>query len=103
MPAKTVGRAGRLPLRHAWHQRPADNRSDRSQRRSEFIAVIEARAAVLGGEHVFGARPRARRTATLPHRQLAGAAVDEPPVNFEVHTAHVYLLIHLESHPRRTL
>src|ERR1700716_1498781 len=103
MRAKTLERSPRLALWHSTNQRAADERSDRSQRRAEFIAVIEARAAVLGGEDIFGARARSRRAATLPHSQPARPAVDEPPVNFEVDAAHVYLLIHLESHPRWTL
>ena len=49
------------------------------------------------------ARARPRRAATLPHRQLARATVDELPVNLQADAPHVDPLVHRVSHPRRAV
>ena len=52
--------------RQAAHQRPAGDAPERAQRRGELVAVVEARAAVDGGEAVLGLGVRARRPAPVP-------------------------------------
>src|ERR1700732_4503611 len=98
--AETSERMRGLPLGHSPDERAADNRSDGSQRRTEFIAVVKPRATVLGAQDVFRVSARARRPAALPHSQLVATAVDELPVNLEIDPAHVYQLIHLVAHSR---
>src|SRR5580693_9077637 len=91
---KTFKCAHRLALRHPADERPADERADRPEWRTELVAVVKAGAAVVRAQDVFAVRMRARRAASLPHGELARTAVDERPVNLQAHPAHVDPLIH---------
>src|SRR5438876_8027760 len=101
MSAKPLECASGLPLGHPTYQRTTDNRADRAERRMELVAIVESAGAILSGQDVFGAGARARRAPPLPNRELARTALGEPPVDFEVHTPHVQLLIHREADPGR--
>jgi hypothetical protein len=101
--AKAIERSNCLSLRDATNERTADNRADGAERWVEFVSVVKPRATVLGGEAVLGLRTRARRSATLPYGQLVGTALDELPVNLDVDSTQVYLLVHLIADPQRTL
>src|SRR5437588_1110498 len=101
--AQPLERALRLPLRHPADERTADNRTHGTERWTEFIAIVKPGATVLLAEPVLGTGTRPGGPAALPHGELAGTAIDELPVNLEVDSAHVYLLVHLVSHARSTL
>jgi hypothetical protein len=96
--AETIKRPPGLPLRHASNERAADNRTDGTEGWSEFISIVKPGATVLGTEPVLGMGARACRAASLPDGELARTAVDELPVNLEIDSAKVYLLVHLVSH-----
>src|SRR5271165_5250448 len=101
--AQSLKCALRLPLGHSTDERAADDRAYGSQRRAEFVAVVKARAAILCREHVFASRARPRRAAALPQGKLVGTALDELPVNLEVDSTHVDLLVHRVAHAGRSL
>src|SRR4029077_17198342 len=76
------------------------SRTTRPERRADLVAIVKARASVLGLQDVFRAGTRASRTAALPHCPLAGPTVGQPPVNFEVDAAQMNLLINLIADAR---
>jgi hypothetical protein len=95
--AETIERPPGLPLRHPSNERAADNRADGTKGWTEFISIVKPGATVLGAEAVLGAGARARRAESLPDGELAWTALRELPVNLEVDSAKVYLLVHLVS------
>lgn len=97
--AQALERAGGLALGYSADERAAGNCPDWAKRGAELVGVIKARATVPGrAEDVFRAGARAGGPPTLPYGQLAGAAVDELPVNIEADSTEVDLLVHPVAH-----
>src|SRR5450759_2532576 len=90
-----------LPLGHATDERAADYRPHGAEWRTELVAIVKSSTTIVRLQGVFAACMRARRTATLPYGQLAGAAVDELPVNLEADPSHMDLLVHPVADTRR--
>ena len=63
--------------------------AERAQRRLELVAVVEARAAVDGGQLVLGLGARPGRATALPLGVVGLLAGVERPVDLEVHAAQV--------------
>src|ERR1700730_14178507 len=99
--AQAIERAFCLSLRHSAYQRAADDRPDRTERGTELVVIVKARAPIARrAQDVFRASARTCRSPTLPHGPLAGAAVDELPVNLEADSTQMDLLVHPVAHAR---
>ena len=99
--AKALERAVCLALGYSADERAADDRPDRAKRWAELVVVVKARTPAWGrAQNVFRASPRAGGASTIPYGQLAGAKLDELPVNLEADAAQVELLIHPVAHAR---